>query len=781
MLLKPGAPSAPSPTDMRPISVVSHVYRLWSRTRFQDCTPWHLSWIHNKAFGGVPGRNAEQLGLELALSMEEHSARDMICGGLSYDFKTAFDLIPYRIMITSLQKRGAPPQLLQSLTGVYQQLTRTYRLHGFFSQWWKASNGITQGCSLSLIGLNSLICCILEKAYNLPTPQLNDSPISCAYADDVSADCAAKTPSRLVNKLKDFHAIVQKYETCGIGEINKKKTFTFGHYSLQGAIEPSFEHQNDIRMVGVSIVTDHPCDSFTELEQSRFRKWGDTIIKIRRLPISWKDKTRTLLSTQSQATFGQGAHQMCKDLSLLKKLRTSIMCCLWQADFYSMSPLVTLSVLAPVHLDPHFALIYYGLQSLQRFFKSNPSVLVKIKQILTRPRSSTIGPAARLADLLHSPVKSQVQQLLDNNITNVGKWKHDMREAWRQHMFSQLEHDRPQHYSNITQIDRRRTLLYHTKLEPIANGSVDAIIDTEDSYMQLALLRRLIAGGMMTQERDKRHRRQHNIENCQCGLEEAETVEHVSWSCLYYKHIRDPLLKMLKKRKHQLPAITQYAAIILQNSPLTDDEVLQLQQVLIQIWQQHIQRFYSEDLNEDPPSKPPEASPDDNILRNSNGHALALKDNGGMWCRKCGKHVSNLKHIRLKITKSKCLFEHKTPAEYLSQPGLMTSEHRLDLAFEELVTKYNAGGHVLSWNRKLGKQDGPNLGIIKCSQCGREWKWKDRCNNLKRTKCIPSAPSTSHSSAASSSIKHSAPLRRISGKQPDPKISSALTQRTGIG
>lgn len=238
---------------------------------------------------------------------------------------------------------------------------------------------------------------------------------------------------------------------------------------------------------------------------------------------------------------------------------------------------------------------------------------------------------------------------------------------------------------------------------------------------------------------------------------------------------------MLKKRKHQLPDITRYAAIILQNSPLTDDEVLLLQQVLIQIWQQHIRRFYSEDLNEDPPSKPPEASPDDNILRNSNGHALALKDNGGMWCRKCGKHVSNLKHIRLKITKSKCLFEHKTPAEYLSQPGLMTSEHRLDLAFEELVTKYNAGGHVLSWNRKLGKKDGPNLGIIKCSQCGREWKWKDRCNNLKRTKCIPSAPSTSHPSAASSSIKHSAPLRRISGKQPDPKISSALTQRTGIG
>ena len=83
--------------------------------------------------------------------------------------------------------------------------------------------------------------------------------------------------------------------------------------------------------------------------------------------------------------------------------------------------------------------------------------------------------------------------------------------------------------------------------------------------------------------------------------------------------------------------------------------------------------------------------------------------------------------------------------------------------------------------RKLGKKDGPNLGIIKCSQCGREWKWKDRCNNLKRAKCIPSAPSTSHPSAASSSIKHSVPLRRISGKQPDPKISSALTQRTGIG
>ena len=54
MLPKPGGPLVPGPQDMRPISVLSQIFRLWSRTRFIDCQPWQALWIANNAYGGLP-------------------------------------------------------------------------------------------------------------------------------------------------------------------------------------------------------------------------------------------------------------------------------------------------------------------------------------------------------------------------------------------------------------------------------------------------------------------------------------------------------------------------------------------------------------------------------------------------------------------------------------------------------------------------------------------------------------------------------------------------------
>ena len=82
-------------------------------------------------------------------------------------------------MLASLKRRGAPDILLQALHGVYGQLRRVFRHNGSYSQWWFSANGIIQGCSLSLLGLNSLIACILERAQQVTHPCA-----SFAYADD---------------------------------------------------------------------------------------------------------------------------------------------------------------------------------------------------------------------------------------------------------------------------------------------------------------------------------------------------------------------------------------------------------------------------------------------------------------------------------------------------------------------------------------------------------------------------------------------------------------------
>ena len=177
--------------------------------------------------------------------------------------------------------------------------------------------------------------------------------------------------------------------------------------------------------------------------------------------------------------------------------------------------------------------------------------------------------------------------------------------------------------------------------------------------MKLAVLRRMLAGGLLTQARITRHRRRAEIHICDCGLGEESTVEHVSWRCKHFDHIRQPMIEQLNPHLQYCPVITKYAAIVLRGIALTQDEIILLQSTLVQIWQSNIDRFYGEDGN--PPSNDPDVGvrqdhPEPS--RDTNGHALAFKANGkGVFCRKCGKHVSNLGHIKLKITGKRCEFE----------------------------------------------------------------------------------------------------------------------------
>ena len=160
-----------------------------------------------------------------------------------------------------------------------------------------------------------MIAAILEKADSTPR-----CLIGRAYADDISGEGSAEDPAELLQQTRHFHDIVTSYQQCGLGDISMKKTFTFGDQSLQRAVDPQIEHVNDFRLVGVSVVSQVLTGSFTKLEQKRLDKWENTIAKVRCLPLSWPEKAKTLLSTQSQATWGctsTAEHQSIKFISII--------------------------------------------------------------------------------------------------------------------------------------------------------------------------------------------------------------------------------------------------------------------------------------------------------------------------------------------------------------------------------------------------------------------------------------------------------------------------------
>ena len=326
--------NAPAPEEHRPISVLSAIYRLWARIRFNDGLEWQELWTPSESWGCRKGKGAELLSLQTALHLEQiRLSKDSKSGGVSYDFKKCFDIIPYQLLFKALEARGAHPQIMAPLKALYSNLQRVFRLRGACSAYWQASNGLLQGCPLSMLGLNALVGVILEVS-SVSCPRL----IARSYADDISATIVDESPEVILHNLSKFHRIVKSFEEIKFGEISAKKCFTFGHPSLkEGKIDPAYEHRAAFRLVGGSFKTEGAPATEAVLEQGRFGKWSDTVLKMRHCPLPWKDKAKMLLASKGQATFGQGTHIFSIPGPDLVKIRSNIMRAMFNTDFYSMN------------------------------------------------------------------------------------------------------------------------------------------------------------------------------------------------------------------------------------------------------------------------------------------------------------------------------------------------------------------------------------------------------------------------------------------------------------
>eukprot|EP00971_Amphidinium_carterae_P007560 149951-Amphidinium_carterae.2 len=60
----------PGSDSFRPISVLSVVYRLWSKSRLEVVVPWLTAWKPDGIYGAGPGASADVLGMEVALDVE---------------------------------------------------------------------------------------------------------------------------------------------------------------------------------------------------------------------------------------------------------------------------------------------------------------------------------------------------------------------------------------------------------------------------------------------------------------------------------------------------------------------------------------------------------------------------------------------------------------------------------------------------------------------------------------------------------------------------------------
>ena len=171
-----------APLDLRPISIMSPIYRLWAAAHLPEVMAWQERWIDKAQFGARPKHGTEDVFWSLALKIERSLLLGLPLYGFSLDYAKCFDNLPQEILLKLAEHMGMQPAILQPLRAMYQRLKRRFKCGGGVGKEYAATNGILQGCPLSIVPLNALVS-IWCKALRSEVPLVDPS----AYVDDTGA------------------------------------------------------------------------------------------------------------------------------------------------------------------------------------------------------------------------------------------------------------------------------------------------------------------------------------------------------------------------------------------------------------------------------------------------------------------------------------------------------------------------------------------------------------------------------------------------------------------
>ena len=138
------------PLNLRPLSVLPLVYRAWAAIRCSQCTLWQESWITDGQHGARKGHSCSDALYNITGQMEQAMVGEKSLFGCAIDFSKAFDHVPQAITPEILRRLGLDPLVLKPLEFMYANLQRYFKARGYIGLPFRATNGIMQGCPLSV-------------------------------------------------------------------------------------------------------------------------------------------------------------------------------------------------------------------------------------------------------------------------------------------------------------------------------------------------------------------------------------------------------------------------------------------------------------------------------------------------------------------------------------------------------------------------------------------------------------------------------------------------------
>ena len=151
--------------------------------------------------------------IKMSLELEEAILDGRNLKGIAVDLSKAFDNVPEKITFEVLSRMGIDPSLLRALRGMYGQIERRFKLGNFVGESFRSTNGILQGCPISVMLLNALMS-ILHRA-------IGQDVVAESFVDDLTLlDSNPEHLQKAMDAISDFMNLSDQ-------QVNEKKTKCF--------------------------------------------------------------------------------------------------------------------------------------------------------------------------------------------------------------------------------------------------------------------------------------------------------------------------------------------------------------------------------------------------------------------------------------------------------------------------------------------------------------------------------------------------------------------------
>ena len=115
LCLIPKPESDGSPSSLRPLSILSVLYRAWASIRLSDLMTWQESWCHSSQSGFRKQHDTFDAWYPLALLVENSLLNTDSVHGVFLDYEKAFDLLPLHEIILPLARHLGLPDFFLSI------------------------------------------------------------------------------------------------------------------------------------------------------------------------------------------------------------------------------------------------------------------------------------------------------------------------------------------------------------------------------------------------------------------------------------------------------------------------------------------------------------------------------------------------------------------------------------------------------------------------------------------------------------------------------------------